>query len=157
MGGTKIIRYLSTVQVEDKLGVTRRRLHYWEKQSLIESTRVQGSKARHYDFMNLLQIKVIIKLREGGVSVQTIRRAVDRLRLDGERSDTLLVGLNLYTDGKEFYISDNGKMWNASTGQMVMFKYPFKDLIEETGKLVKKPQNYRKLTLGQLYQKSAVV
>jgi len=74
-------------QVCSIVGITYRQLDYWARTGLlhpsISQARGSGSQ-RVYSYADLLQLKVIKRLLDAGVSLQAARRAIDCLRSSGE-------------------------------------------------------------------------
>lgn len=74
-------------QVCSIVGITYRQLDYWARTGLlhpsISQARGSGSQ-RIYSYSDLLQLKVIKRLLDSGVSLQAARRAIECLRSSGE-------------------------------------------------------------------------
>lgn len=74
-------------QVCSIVGITYRQLDYWARTGLlhpsISQARGSGSQ-RVYSYSDLLQLKVIKRLLDSGVSLQAARRAIECLRSSGE-------------------------------------------------------------------------
>ena len=65
------------------VGITYRQLDYWARTDLLRPSLVdaQGSGTqRRYSYRDLVALKVIKSLLDGGVSLQTARKAIDYLR-----------------------------------------------------------------------------
>ena len=70
-------------QVCSIVGITYRQLDYWARTDLLRPSLVdaQGSGTqRRYSYRDLVALKVIKSLLDGGVSLQTARKAIDYLR-----------------------------------------------------------------------------
>jgi DNA-binding transcriptional MerR regulator len=74
-------------QVCSVVGITYRQLDYWARTDLlrpsISEARGSGTQ-RRYSYSDLLQLKVIKRLLDAGISLQSARRAIDCLRSSGE-------------------------------------------------------------------------
>ena len=74
-------------QVCSIVGITYRQLDYWARTELlrpsISEARGSGSQ-RRYSYEDLLALKVIKRLLDAGISLQSTRRAVECLRASGE-------------------------------------------------------------------------
>src|SRR5437773_8829303 len=74
-------------QVCKIVGITYRQLDYWARTDLlrpsISEARGSGTQ-RRYSYRDLLELKVIKRLLDAGVSLQSARRAIECLR---ERSE----------------------------------------------------------------------
>jgi DNA-binding transcriptional MerR regulator len=74
-------------QVCSIVGITYRQLDYWARTDLLRPsvTEAKGSGTqRRYSYSDLLQLKVIKRLLDSGISLQSARRAIDCLRSSGE-------------------------------------------------------------------------
>src|SRR5688500_5471439 len=87
-------------------GCSPRQLRYWDQVGLVEPS-VQGTGGRPgvprlYAFRDLIALRVVKSLLDGGMSLQRVRRSWDflhrRARLDQHLSDVKLV-----TDGKSIF------------------------------------------------------
>src|SRR5881296_2031789 len=70
-------------QVCKIVGITYRQLDYWARTDLLKPSisDAKGSGTqRRYSYTNLLELKVIKRLLDAGVSLQSARRAIDCLR-----------------------------------------------------------------------------
>jgi DNA-binding transcriptional MerR regulator len=84
-------------------GITYRQLDYWARTGLVEPTvrAAQGSGTqRLYGFIDILLLKVVKRLLDAGVSLQSIRAGVLHLRACG---DADLSGITLMSDGASVY------------------------------------------------------
>jgi DNA-binding transcriptional MerR regulator len=84
-------------------GITYRQLDYWARSGLVEPTvrAAQGSGTqRLYGFIDVLLLKVVKRLLDAGVSLQSIRAGVLHLRACG---DADLSGITLMSDGASVY------------------------------------------------------
>jgi DNA-binding transcriptional MerR regulator len=108
-------------------GCTSRQLRYWDQVGLVKPS-VQGTGGRPgvprmYSFRDLVALKVVRSLLDGGMSLQRIRRAWDflnrRARLDDHLSEVKLV-----TDGVSIFkvARKQGEVLDAlAEGQMAFF------------------------------------
>jgi DNA-binding transcriptional MerR regulator len=115
---------LTSGQVIEKSGVTRRQLQVWDERGILRPSiqrpkritrrfhRGKGywrGKARLYSFLDLIKIQVIIELRRHGLGIGKVKRVIKFLHL--KLDEKLLQSLDknsditLLTDGdKEFYL-----------------------------------------------------
>ena len=74
-------------QVLTIVGITYRQLDHWARTDLIRPSlcdaKGSGSR-RRYSYDDVVQLKVIKKLLDGGQSLQAVRKVIDRLRVEGE-------------------------------------------------------------------------
>src|ERR671910_2940856 len=87
-------------------GCSPRQLRYWDEIGLVQPS-VQGTGGRPgvprlYSFRDLISLRVVKSLLDGGMSLQRVRRAYEYLRrkadLEGHLSEVKLV-----TDGKSIF------------------------------------------------------
>jgi DNA-binding transcriptional MerR regulator len=108
-------------------GCTPRQLRYWDQIGLVEpsvqSTRGRPGVARLYSFRDLVALKVVKSLLDGGMSLQRVRRAWDylnrRAALDRHLSEVRLV-----TDGQSIFkiCRRDGEVLDAlREGQLAFF------------------------------------
>ena len=92
-------------QVCNLVGITYRQLDYWARTGLItpsvQSARGSGSQ-RLYSFTDIVQLKVVKRLLDAGMSLKKIRSAMDILRAQLE-SDAPLADVTLLSDGRSIY------------------------------------------------------
>jgi DNA-binding transcriptional MerR regulator len=90
-------------EVQRLVGISYRQLDYWARTGLVRpSVRdADGSGSqRLYSFHDLLQLRIIKKLLDAGVSLQRVRKAVDFLKDHLKKSPQ---GLTLMSDGNRIY------------------------------------------------------
>ena len=74
-------------QVLTIVGITYRQLDHWARTDLLRPSlcdaKGSGSR-RRYSYDDVVQLKVIKKLLDGGQSLHAVRKVIDRLRVEGE-------------------------------------------------------------------------
>ena len=108
-------------------GCTGNQLRYWDKIGLVKPT-VQATGGRPgvrrlYSFRDLVALKVVNSLLEGGMSLQRVRRAFEYLR-GSAGSEEHLSGVKLVTDGQSIFkiCRRDGEVIDAlREGQMAFF------------------------------------
>lgn len=92
-------------QVCNLVGITYRQLDYWARTGLILPSvqPAQGSGSqRLYSFGDIVQLKVVKRLRDAGMSLKKIRTAMDILR-EQLQSSAPLADVTLLSDGVSIY------------------------------------------------------
>ncbi len=88
-------------QVCKIVGITYRQLDYWARTDLLvpslQSARGSGSH-RRYSFQDIVQLRVVKRLLDAGMSLKKIRTAMDLLR-EQLQSDSPLTDVTLLSDG----------------------------------------------------------
>jgi DNA-binding transcriptional MerR regulator len=108
-------------------GCTAHQLRYWDRIGLVRPG-VQGTGGRPgvrrlYSFRDLVSLRVIKSLLDGGMSLQRVRKAIEFLRKRAEH-DEHLSELKLVTDGQSVFkvARNDGEILDAlKEGQMAFF------------------------------------
>lgn len=87
-------------------GCTAHQLRYWDRIALVKPT-IQATGGRPgvrrlYAFRDLVALKVVVSLLDGGMSLQRIRRAYEYLRRRANL-DSHLSEVRLFTDGRSIF------------------------------------------------------
>lgn len=92
-------------QVCKVVSITYRQLDYWARTDLLtpslQDAHGSGSQ-RLYSFSDVVQLKVIKRLLDAGMSLKRIRQAMDILR-EQMQSDNPLADVTLLSDGSTIY------------------------------------------------------
>jgi DNA-binding transcriptional MerR regulator len=92
-------------QVCRLVGITYRQLDYWARTDLLRPSLQEAAGSgsqRRYSFTDIVQLKVIKRLLDAGMSLKRIRSAVEILR-DQMASDRPLGDVTLLSDGQTIY------------------------------------------------------
>lgn len=115
------------LQASRLTGCTPHQLRYWDQIGLvrpsIQSTGGRPGVRRLYSFRDLVALKVVKALLEGGMSLQKVRRAYKYLR-DKAGLEEHLAGIKLITDGQSIFevARNDGEVLDAlRQGQMAFF------------------------------------
>lgn len=108
-------------------GCTGNQLRYWDKIGLVKPT-VQATGGRPgvrrmYSFRDLVALKVVKSLLDGGMSLQRVRRAFEYLR-KAQGLEEHLSSVKLVTDGQSIFkiCKNDGEILDAlREGQMTFF------------------------------------
>lgn len=95
-------------QVCKIVGITYRQLDYWARTDLLRPsvTEARGSGTqRRYSYRDLLELKVIKRLLDAGVSLRSARRALEVLRSSGGEVATA----NLVLNGSQSVLARSGE------------------------------------------------
>jgi DNA-binding transcriptional MerR regulator len=114
------------------VGITYRQLDYWARTDLLRPSLVdaQGSGTqRRYSYRDLVALKVIKSLLDGGLSLQTARKAIDYLR-DHLGED--LASASLVIEGSSSVLARTGDdiVDLVRNGQGVLNIVPLAGLVE---------------------------
>jgi DNA-binding transcriptional MerR regulator len=95
-------------QVCSIVGITYRQLDYWARTDLLNPSisEAHGSGSqRRYSYSDLVQLKVVKRLLDSGVSLQAARRAIECLRSSGDD----LASANLVIDDRRSVLARSGE------------------------------------------------
>ncbi len=105
---TITIEGFSGPQVCSIVGITYRQLDHWARTDLLRPSlsdaKGSGSR-RRYSYEDVLQVKVIKKLLDGGQALPSTRRVIERLRSEGES----VASANLVICGDTVALARNGE------------------------------------------------
>jgi DNA-binding transcriptional MerR regulator len=121
------------------VGISYRQLDYWARTELVTPSvrAAEGSGSqRLYSFADVVELRVIKRLLDAGVSLQRIREALSYLRAQpgaGGEGGGALDGVTLLSDGKRIYACRSGEevIDVLSNGQAV-FGIAIGRVIEDT-------------------------
>lgn len=122
-------------RVIELTGISVRQLNYWDHAGVVRpSSRIgkgRGSR-REYSFRDLVSLKVAKKLRDEGISLQRIRKALAYLRKHFPEMEAPLAELRFVTNGVDLFVltADSSELLNALSGQFV-FSFALGKMIEE--------------------------
>lgn len=131
-----LISEFTTKTVARITGVTARQLDYWANTGFVVPSIQIGAgrgKVRLYSFVDLVQVKVARQLRDAGISLQKMRKAVNALRNIAPEVEKPLAQFELISDGREVYVADSEDRMVAITSGMGQFYWRLKvgELVRE--------------------------
>ncbi len=120
--------------VKDITGVSRMQLQHWDRTGIVRpSVKIGAGKGsrREYSFKDLVQLKVAKQLREEGISLQKIRKALEYLRKNFPDIKAPLAELRFLTNGVDIFVltEDPQVILDALKGQFV-FSLALGELID---------------------------
>ena len=92
------------------VGISYRQLDYWARTGLVTpSVRAADGSGSHrlYSFGDLVELRIIKRLLDAGISLQRIRDAIGYLR--SESTDRALSDVTLISDGQRIYACHSGE------------------------------------------------
>ncbi len=120
-------------QVCKLIGISYRQLDYWARTGLLTPSVVQAAGSgtqRIYSYSDLLELKVLKRLLDSGVSLRSARKAVDCLRdgVGGELGSSTLV----FAGGKSLLAHSNDEVVDLlRNGQGVFSMVALQGIVEE--------------------------
>ena len=90
-------------------GVTKTQLQYWDKQGIVKpSLAAEGRGSRRlYTFEELVQLKAAKGMRDQGLSLQRLRKALSNLRKLFPDMEKPLSEIKFLTDGETVFVMEN--------------------------------------------------
>jgi DNA-binding transcriptional MerR regulator len=117
-------------------GVSGRQVDYWATTGVVrpsvQSAAGKGSR-REYSFKDLVALKVAKRLRDEGVSLQKIRKALAWLRRNFPEIKAPLAELRLVTDGESLFLLDRdpSRIMDVLLGGQFVFSLALGAIIAE--------------------------
>ena len=152
----------NTKTVARILGLTTRQIGYWDKTNLIKPSVQEAAgygSVRLYSFADLIQLKVAKTLKDAGISIQKMRKALIYLEKNMPDVDKPLANLKFLTDGKTIFVITKDKKTIIDTlnrGQVV-FTFLLDDIINELKGTVKPLYDHRKYIVRSKGRKHPVI
>lgn len=104
-----------TKQVLQITQTTENQLKYWVRTNLVKPAR--KGKVYYYTFRDLIKLRLIVSLKNQGLSLQKIRKGLANLSKALPVSDESLSRLVIYTNGFDMIVSEKGMHFSAITKQ----------------------------------------
>ncbi|HMK37659.1 MAG TPA: MerR family transcriptional regulator [Desulfomonilaceae bacterium] len=120
--------------VKDITGVSRMQLQHWDRTGIVRpSIKIGAGKGsrREYSFKDLVQLKVAKRLRDEGISLQKIRKALEYLRKNFPDVKAPLAELRFLTNGVDLFVltMEPQVILDALRGQFI-FSFALGELID---------------------------
>ncbi len=93
--------YFHAAEAREITGVTQRQLDYWDQKGIVRASvdRARGKGVeRKYTYTDLVKLRLVKELRDSGLSLQKIQKAVKHLKKRHRNADPLATEM-LITDG----------------------------------------------------------
>lgn len=129
----------NAVAVRRLTGITYRQLDYWDTTGLVRpSVRGAAGKGsrRVYSFQDVLEVRVISRLRALGVPLPAIRKAVRYLARHFEAVTRPLAQLTLVAEGRSILVKHEQRLIDATAGGQVVVAVPVAAIADELQKNV---------------------
>jgi len=131
-------------------GVTRTQLAYWDKGGIVRPSMPAAGRGsrRLYTFRDLVQLRVASRLKERGLSLPRLRKALVYLRRRFPDVEAPLAEATFLTDGETVFVLDRDPqaLLDALKKQF-LFSIPFGLLVEELKGQVKQLASRREQTV----------
>jgi DNA-binding transcriptional MerR regulator len=131
-------------------GVTKGQLQYWDKQGIVKPSMAatgRGSQ-RLYTFETLVQLKTAKSLRDQGLSLQRLRKALVNLRRMFPDIEKPLVEMTFLTDGDTVFILDRDpKILLDVLKRQFVFSVPFGEMVRHLKGKVQELSTEKEITV----------
>ena len=141
-----------TVLIRKLTRATKNQLKYWVRIGLV-CPRKKG-KLHFYSFRDIIKLKLIMMLKENGLSLQKIQKAIKRLSSLLPDSDDPLTRLIIHTNGVDIFINEKGKYFSATTMQR-FFQFDTEQIKSEIIELQDPNRNQSKLKFDEKHRKAS--
>ncbi|MDH4161854.1 MAG: MerR family transcriptional regulator [Nitrospirota bacterium] len=141
-------------------GLSARQIDYWDRSHFIKPSvkeaAGQGS-GRLYSFVDIVQLKVAKTLKDKGVSLQKIRKAINYLKKHFPDVQKPLAEMRFLTDGDTIFVltkNDKAVLDTLAKGQMV-FALALGEIIEQLKgdvKNISQDRKYKVSVKGKAYE-----
>src|SRR4030066_2180399 len=130
-------------------GLSHRQYGYWDKTPFIKPSLAMSSgkgTRRLYDFVDLVQFRVAVSLKEKGISLQKMRKCLTFLRKRKEELERPLASLKFLTDGDIIFVLTTNRqvvMDTLKEGQLV-FSLAIGEMLKELSGKIQEVETDRK-------------
>lgn len=100
----------------DIVGITYRQLDYWARTNLVRPSAVDAAGSgsrRQYTYRDLLELKIVKKLRDAGIDLENVRDVFAYLR---EHIDTDIAAAHLVINGNSVVLCDGDQLIDVLRG-----------------------------------------
>lgn len=114
--------YFQSQEVIRVTGVSNRQLQYWDETNFIKPS-FKTTRRRKYTMRDIVLIKICKTLQDQlGLSIQELRKSLNRVRELLPRERLPLDQVVVYTDGQNVIVAEKGRYLNFSLhGNMMKF------------------------------------
>lgn len=115
--------------------VSRMQLDHWDKSGIVRPsgrTGIGRGTRKEYTFKDLVALKTAKRLRDEGISLQKIRKALSHLRKHFPEVEAPLAELRFITNGVDLFIltQDEGVILDALKRGQLVFSFAIGEIIE---------------------------
>lgn len=96
-------------------GATENQLKYWVKIRIVAPKRI--GKACYYSFRDIVKLRVLVQLRQNGLSLQKVRKGIENLSRTLPETENPMTRLIIHTDGIDMIVVEKGNYFSAITSQ----------------------------------------
>ena len=130
---TQVPVLFTSGEVQTIVGLTQRKLGYWDHSALVRphGRPAQGSGSRRmYTLFDVVRLKLIHRLRQAGLSLQKIRRALITL-YDLSDEPAPLTELEVVTDGQRILVRKSNEQLLDPLARQYFLRLPLAEMLNE--------------------------
>ena len=131
------MKSFSGTQAAEIVGITYRRLDYWARTDLVRPSGADATGSgsrREYTYRDLLELKVIKKLLDAGIRLESIREVFAYMR---EHVDTDISAAHLVINGSSVILCDGDELIDVlRRGQGVLNVLPMSGVRDEVDRQI---------------------
>jgi DNA-binding transcriptional MerR regulator len=125
------------------MGITLRQLRHWVDTGIIVPYQVEDSgnqKRYSFNFLNLLEISLVLALKQRSLSLQQIKKAVEILNKELKPEEPM-AKLTLFSDGESFYAlsRDPQVAFDVLRRGHSVFAVPIDELVQDVSQRLNVP------------------
>jgi len=143
-------------------GLTQRQIDYWDKTHFIKPSISEASgygSIRLYSFIDLVQLRVAKALKDKGISLQKIKKAINYLKKNMPEIEKPLAEIKFLTDGSTIFVitKDKKEIIDTLNNGQIVFVFALGEMVEELKGKVVEFQRERKYTVVVKAKKYSVI
>lgn len=122
-------------------GASQRQLDYWDEIGLIQPSQQQASgkgSKREYSYTDLVRLRTVVSMRQVGISLQKVRRALEIIK-SWNRGSKSWAKRKLISDGNDIFITTSDRRVLKSVlknGQLAFSVIMLGEIVEEAHKRI---------------------
>ncbi len=127
-------KYFTPKEVSRLTGLSYRQLQYWDKTGFISPSIRRAGKYRLYTFTDLVQLRLVKKLRKAKFSVQKLRSMLKSLKELLPGLNAPLAELTFLIRGEQIVVFNGQVLMNSISGQNYI-RFDVREVKEEVERL----------------------
>lgn len=134
-------------KIAKMLGISLRQIQYWDEQGIVQPSikKAYGRGTRRlYSFEDLVQLKVVKRLRDNNISLNKIKKSVAYLKKELPNVVKPLAEFTFITDGETIFnlTDDSDKLIDTLRSGQLTWNIPIKNIVQEVVTIKEADSNY---------------
>ena len=126
--------FFTPKEVARLIEISYRQIQYWDKTHLIKPSYRRRGKYRLYNFIDLIQLRIIKILRDHGSSIQRLRHTIESLKRLLRQVNHPLVELTFLIEGDRILVFNREILMNEVSSRSYI-RFEVRTLAEEINKV----------------------